>query len=248
MSNITNKKTLVLIPAFNEEKNVSQVIKGVQRYAPFCDILVVDDASTDNTTKVAREAGAKVLTLPVNLGDGAARQTGFIYAKQKGYDFVVQLDGDGQHQPKYIDTLLEELKSGSFDLVIGSRFLLKNGYKNPITRRVGMILFNTVTSIIIGKKITDSTSGYRAMNKRALSFLSTNIFPQNFPDADVIIFSHFVGLRMKEVGAGFQQRNFGSSLHSGWTPIYYLYKMLLSIFVTLLRKRPSLMKGESNGT
>ncbi len=231
-------RVLVIIPAYNEEPTVARVIAGARQHAPQADVVVVDDGSTDRTAEVARAAGATVISHPINLGDGAARQTGFKYAFRRGYERVVQLDGDGQHDPACIPDLLAALRPGVADVVIGSRFLEDKGYKAQPVRRVGMILFSAIASLVTGQRITDPTSGYRAMTREVVSLYVTDAYPQHYPDADVLITSHFAGFRIIEVPVRMFQNVTGKSIHSGWRPAYYVFKMLLSIFVNLLRKRP----------
>ena len=242
---------LVVIPAWNEAGAVADVVAQVRRHAPGLDILVVDDCSGDGTRAAALKAGARVITHPINLGDGAARQTGFKYARARGYRRVVALDGDGQHDPRSIPDLLAPLDRGEADLVIGTRFRLHHEgprYQAPWDRKLGMLLFSTVASMLTGEKLTDTTSGYRAMNDRAVRLFCTNWYPQTFPDADLLLTAHRAGLRMVEVPALFREDPSGRSIHSGIAPLYYVFKMCLSIFVTLLRRRPRPEEVEPHGS
>ncbi|MFW6156212.1 MAG: glycosyltransferase family 2 protein, partial [Armatimonadota bacterium] len=151
-------KTLILMPAYNEAENIGPTIRGVKRAAPEADVVVIDDGSADETTRVALEAGATVLPLPINLGYGGALQTGFMYAEANNYDEVVQVDADGQHEPECVADLLHELRTGDLDLVIGSRFLGTGDYKPSPARAMGMALMRTLTRWTTRKKITDPTS------------------------------------------------------------------------------------------
>jgi len=226
---------VVVIPAYNEAANIANVIAGVREQLPQTTILVVDDCSPDRTAEVARAAGALVLRLPINLGDGAARQAGFKYANSLGADWVVQMDGDGQHRPESIPTLLAPILADEADLVIGSRFLGLGDYHAQRARRIGMRLFAAIASWAIGQTITDPTSGFRAMNRRAYQFFCGNAYPQQYPDADVLIAAYRAGLRLMEVPVLMRQSTTGQTIHAGLRPLYYVYKMLLSIFVTMLR-------------
>lgn len=226
---------VVVIPAYREAAHIAQVIAGVRAQVPEATIVVVDDHSPDDTARVARRAGAVVLRQPINLGDGAARQTGFKYADYLGADWVVQLDGDGQHQPESIPDLLQPILNDEADLVIGSRFLGLGHYKAQPARRLGMRIFAALASWATGRRITDPTSGFRAMNRRAYRFFCGSAYPQQYPDADVLIAAHRAGLRLKEVPVLMAPNTTGQSIHAGLRPLYYVYKMLLSIFVTLLR-------------
>ena len=189
------------------------------------------------------EAGAQVLSHPINLGYGAALQTGYKFALEKGCEAIVQMDGDGQHDPSFIPELLQVIQREEADIVIGSRFL-KTGpmisggqiYRAPFIRRLGMRVFGAITSLIIRQKITDSTSGYQAMNDRVLEWVSSDKFPWDYPDADVLIMLHRAGFRIKEVPVHMFENEDRKSMHSGWKPIYYVFKMFLSILVTLMRK------------
>ena len=227
---------LAVIPAYNEAGRIAGVICAMQGMAMPIDIVVIDDGSQDKTAAVAREAGAQVVRLPFNLGYGAALQTGFRYALQRGYEYVVQLDGDGQHDPREVAVLLDKVATGEADLVIGSRFL-GQGYRTSCVRRAGSMLFGLVTSWIIGQRITDPTSGYRAMNRRVIEFYTGEGFPADFPDADVIIMLHRAGLRVTEAPIHALATPSKRSMHSGLKPLYYVLKMLLAIPLTLLRKR-----------
>ena len=230
------KKAIIIIPAYNEEKNIAGVINGIKNVIPDADILVVNDGGKDRTEEIARELGARVISLPYNMGYGAALQTGFKYALKKGYEYAVQIDADGQHDPKDIPKLLDVVLSGKADVVIGSRFLNGGKYKAPAVRRLGMLFFARLTSLIIGEKITDPTSGYQAINKNGLQFYAGDYYPVDFPDADVIIMLHRAGLKIKEIPVIMYPSVQGKSMHSGLKPVYYIFKMFLSIFVTLLRR------------
>jgi glycosyltransferase involved in cell wall biosynthesis len=227
-------KTLIIIPAFNECKTISTVINDVKRVNPLCHILVIDDGSLDKTAEIARESGAEVISHPFNLGYGAALQTGYKYALRKGYDSVVQLDGDGQHNPSYIPKILKLLRDNEADVVIGSRFLEEGVYKIPFVRKIGMKVFSFLASAIMKQPITDSTSGYQALNRNVLQFYADRRYPVDFPDADVLIMLRRSGFRIKEVPA----KMYGAkkSMHSGFKPIYYIFKIFLSIILTMLRK------------
>lgn len=234
---------LIIIPAYNEEKRIASVIRGVKDHLPLAQVLIVDDGSCDQTRWVAMEAGAKVLSHPINLGYGAALQTGYKFALEKGYEAIAQMDGDGQHDPSFVPELLGMIQRGEADIVIGSRFLKARStilageiYQAPLIRRLGMRVFGTITSMIIQQKITDSTSGYQAMNCRVLEWVSSDKFPWDYPDADVIIMLHRAGFRIKEVPVRMFENQDRRSMHSGWKPIYYVFKMFLSIMVTLMRK------------
>ena len=241
--NITMTHTLVVIPAYNEEERIGSVIQGIKEYLPSAHVLVVDDGSGDRTRRQATEAGAKVLSHPFNLGYGAALQTGYRYALKKNYEEIVQMDGDGQHDPSFITHLLAIIRKGEADIAIGSRFLqapalVSEGrpYRPPLMRLLGMWIFGIITSLVTRQKITDPTSGYQAMNRRVLEWASSDQFPYDYPDADVIIMLHRAGFRIREVAVQMFENRDKKSMHSGWKPLYYVFKMFLSILVTLIRK------------
>jgi len=181
-------KTLIIVPSFKEEKNILQVITGLKKHVPDLDILVIDDGSRDKTHKLASTIGIKTLKHPFNMGYGVTIQTGYKYAVKYGYDIVVQCDGDGQHDPRFIKPIVKALKESKADVVIGSRFLEGGSYNAPFLRKTGIKFFSKIASIITGQKITDSTSGQQALSRRVFKFFSKmDHFPYDYPDADAII-------------------------------------------------------------
>jgi glycosyltransferase involved in cell wall biosynthesis len=223
------------MPACNEEGRIASTISGIRKFGN-ADIVVVDDGSNDSTASEARASGARVIELPFNLGYGAALQTGFKYALDKGYEFAVQMDADGQHDPASIKALIEPVIADEVDVAIGSRFMYKGNYKAPFVRRIGMYFFGLIASLFTGRKITDPTSGFQALNKKVMEFYASAAYPVDYPDADVIIMLHRQGFRFKEVPV-IMHNAAKRSMHGGiLNPMYYIFKMMLSIFVTLLRK------------
>lgn len=232
-------RTLVVMPAYNEADNIATTIRRAREAVPDVDIVVVDDGSMDDTANIALEAGATVLPLPMNLGYGGALQTGFMYAAANGYDEAVQLDSDGQHEPRYIRDLLETLREDDLDIVIGSRFLGVGDYKAPPARAMGMALMRWLVRVTSGKKITDPTSGFQAVSRKAIELYASDVYPSDYPDADVLIMVQRAGLRVQEIPVQMYERESGESMHSGiLKPVWYMFKMLLSIGLTLLRKPP----------
>ena len=231
---------LVIIPAFNEEKTIAAVINRVKEVLPVAELVVIDDGSRDNTAALAAASGARVVHHPFNLGAGSALQTGFKYALGRNFSYLITLDGDGQHKPECIKPLIDEIERGGYDMVIGSRFLSDTRYRAPFFRRLGMRFFSMLTSLAISKKITDPTSGFRAMRREVVEFCAQDIYPVDYPDADVIIMLHRAGSRIGEVSVEMNQPQGKSKQHSGLRPLYYIFKMTLSIFVTLLREKPRL--------
>ncbi len=227
-------RTLIMLPCLDEAPRIGGLIATLQSLHPGVDILVVDDGSTDETAEVASAAGAAVIRLPYNLGYGAALQTGYKYALEQGYDRLVQMDGDGQHPPDEVGTLLELLDGGEVDLAVGSRFLGRADYRIPRSRRVGIRMFAWLTSRLAGQCITDPTSGLQAMNRRMLSFYQQDFYPWDYPDADMLLRVHYAGFRFREVPVVMKGGPPGKSMHSGLRPIYYVYKLMLSLFLTWL--------------
>jgi hypothetical protein len=230
---------LILIPAFNESARIAGVIEGVREVCPEFDILVVNDGSRDDTAGQARVAGATVVSHPFNLGYGVAIQTGYKYAWRHGYEALVQIDGDGQHDPTYIPQLLAPVLAGEADFALGSRFLGIESYEPSLARRVGMGFFRTLISRLVAQRITDTTSGYQAFNRQVIGYFTSEVFPCDYPDADMLLTLHRAGFRIKEVPVRMYANASGKSMHAGLKPLYYMFKMMLSIFVTLLRKKES---------
>ena len=229
-------KTLIIIPAYNEEKNIGAVLEGIQKISPGLPILVINDGSSDNTEKVVLEHNAEVISLPYNSGYGIALQTGFLYAVKNNFSIVVQMDSDGQHDPANIKDLIEEVKKDSCDVVIGSRFLSKDSYKSSLARHAGMLLFGSIASLLCGQKVTDPTSGFQALKGSAIQFAASDNYPPDYPDADFIILMNRCGFKVKEIPVTMHASPVKESMHHGHKTIYYVFKMFLSIFVTLLRK------------
>lgn len=231
-------KILIVIPAYNEGKNIGAVLDGIQERSPGIPILVINDGSSDNTEKVAQEHNAEVISLPYNSGYGIALQTGFLYAVKNNFSIVVQMDSDGQHDPENIKDLLEEVQKDNCDVVIGSRFLSKDSYKSSLARHAGMLLFGGIASFLCGQKVTDPTSGFQALKGPAIQFAASDNYPPDYPDADFIILMNRCGFKVKEIPVTMHASPEKESMHHGHKTIYYVFKMFLSILVTLLRKFP----------
>ena len=232
--NLKNVRVLVIIPAYNEEKNLVSILEEIRANAPFADILVVDDSSVDRTSSVARENKVKTLRLPFNLGIGGAVQTGFKYAIRNNYDVAVQVDADGQHDTSFLYDLVDLLLMNKADIIIGSRYIEGNPVSVSFVRDIGIRYFSWLTSKVIGQKITDCTSGYRAINRKALEYFSNN-YPVDFPDAEALILAHRNGLRIAETQVKFRKRMNGkSSLHT-FRFLYYPLKETLSVLKILTK-------------
>jgi glycosyltransferase involved in cell wall biosynthesis len=232
-------KCLAVVPAYNEAETVGLVVDSIHRDLPSFDVLVVDDGSTDRSAERATAAGAQVVKLPFNLGIGGAVQSGFTFALENGYDYVVQIDGDGQHRPEEVDKLFAAMQEDpTLDMVCGSRFLTsEHGYPAPISRRTGIHLFAFLLSRIIGQRVSDPTSGFRLYNRRGIELFARD-YPHDYPEVEAVLMIHFHRLKMQEVPVKMLTREGGvSSIRSGKS-VYYMIKVLLAIFVGLIRARP----------
>lgn len=228
-------RVAVLVPAYNEEANIQRTIRDLKSTVPLFDIIVVNDGSKDETVTVARELGVVVVDLPFNLGIGGSVQTGFKYALRKGYDIVVQVDADGQHDASSLPDLIVPIFNGTADIVVGSRYLGDLPLKMSLVRELGIHYFSWLTSKLIGQKITDCSSGFRALNKRALAFFAED-YPVDFPDAEALILAHRAGLRIEELAAKFRYRTQGRSSLNPSRFIYYPIKETFSILVILTKR------------
>ncbi|MHB8846026.1 MAG: glycosyltransferase family 2 protein [Nitrospirota bacterium] len=228
-------KILIIIPAYNEEQSLPGVIADLKQYVPDADILVINDGSRDRTTDVARKAGVKVAVLPFNLGIGGAMQTGYRYAHANGYDCAIQFDGDGQHLAEEIAILLELLRAGKADLVVGSRFLDRGDYRPPFFRRIGIWIFSTFLSAILGMTVTDTTSGFRAANRRVIENFA-RAYPEDYPEVESLVLLHRAGLAIAEAPVRMRDRTAGRSSITPIRSAYYMIKVLLAVFIDLLKK------------
>ena len=234
-----------MVPAYNEAATVGDVVAALHEHGAGFDVLVVDDGSTDETRRIAEDAGATVLHHPFNLGIGGAVQSGFFYALEQGYDFMVQVDGDGQHDPREIAALVDAMEDdASIDMVCGSRFLSDDHrYPAPISRRTGIHIFAFIVSRLVGQRVSDPTSGFRLYNRRAISLFARD-YPHDYPEVEAVLVLHHHRLRLREVPVRMFQRGGGqSSIRSGKS-VYYMIKVLLAIFVGLVRRRPIVEPGD----
>ncbi len=227
-------KVLIIIPAFNEAENISNVINDLRQHFPQAEPVIIDDGSIDNTFSIGESLGVRVINLPYNLGIGGAVQTGFMVAVREGYDVAIQFDGDGQHMAEEIEKILEPIVEGA-DICVGSRFCGINEYPMPLTRRIGTKVFSSVISLISGQKLTDTTSGFRAYRKRAIDLFSA-YYPEDYPEVEALILAHKKKLNIKEVPVRMRQRSEGKSSITPLKGIYYMIKVLLAVFVDLLKK------------
>jgi len=226
-------RILIIIPAYNEEASISSVIRDIRKHAPEADILVINDGSSDRTESCAREAGAKVLTLPYNVGIGGGMQTGYLYAKQKGYDIAIQMDADGQHPAEELHKLLAGI--GEQDLVIGSRFLGTASFRSSTARRAGIVFFSKLVSWVTGERFTDTTSGFRAASRKVIE-LYARYYPSDYPEVESIVYLKRHGCRIAEIPVQMRARTAGKSSITPWRSIYYMVKVTLSVLMSALRR------------
>jgi glycosyltransferase involved in cell wall biosynthesis len=226
---------IAIVPALNEEVTVGRVIDEIWDFDPGFDIVVVDDGSTDRTAGVAADRGAHVLRLPFNLGIGGAMQTGFRFAFEHGYDIAVQIDGDGQHDPRQLPKILEPVLSGAADLCVGSRFTGDGAYRSSFARRVGIKIFAQVVSAVVRQKVTDTTSGFRAVNRKGIALFAAD-YPHDYPEVEATVMLVKHKLRLQEVPVAMRERTGGASSITAVRSIYYMTKVLLAIFVGLFRR------------
>jgi glycosyltransferase involved in cell wall biosynthesis len=240
-------KNLAIVPAFNEEASVGSVVRDLHEFAPGFDVLVVDDGSTDATSSAAREAGANaVLRMPFNLGIGGTVQAGYQYALEHGYDFAIQVDGDGQHEAREVPKLLEYLRSHpDVDMVTGSRFLeCEDGqFVSTRSRRLGIRIFGGILSAITRQKVTDPTSGFRMCNRRGIELFARD-YPHDYPEVEAVLMIHSHRLRSAEVPVRMRARTTGVSSINASRSLYYMIKVTLAIVVGLFRARPAIERGE----
>ncbi|MFC1850505.1 glycosyltransferase family 2 protein [candidate division CSSED10-310 bacterium] len=231
------QKKCIIIPAFNEAENIGAVIAGIRKNSD-ADLIVIDDGSTDSTVLKSRHDGVIVISHPFNMGYGVALQTGYKYAVRHGYDYLVQMDGDGQHNPHFLPELVKPIETQECDVVIGSRYMRQGDYKAGFLKSSGVKFFRFLIWLINRQRITDPTSGFQCLNKKVFTFYTADSFPCDYPDTNIIIVLHRMGFRVKEIPVSMVQNPSGRRMHQGiFTILYYLFKMILSIFIVLIREK-----------
>ncbi len=241
----TDSSYLAVVPAYNESMTIAGVIRALRERASDFDLLVVDDGSTDETAEIARLAGTRVLRLPFNVGIGGAVQAGFVYARDHRYDFMAQVDGDGQHEPAELEKLVRAMNnSPGADMVCGSRFLTDEyRYPAPVSRRTGIHLFAALLSRVVDGRVSDPTSGFRLYNRRAIELFARD-YPHDYPEVEAVLMLHHHRLRMREVPVRMYARGGGVSSISTGKSAYYMVKVLLALLVGLGRRRPVVDPGD----
>ena len=239
-------KILIIIPCYNEQAAIAEVVRTIQRVTRQqgfdADVLVVNDCSTDNSVSIIRSLGCLYLDLPVNLGIGGAMHAGYKYAYRHGYDIAVQMDGDGQHPANELHKILTPLLQGQADVVIGSRFLTREGFQSSLARRTGIRYFRWLNQLLIGQTIHDSTSGFRAFNRKTLAIVE-RYYPDEYPEPEAIVQFGLYGLRMQEIPVVMQERQGGVSSINSSRAVYYMAKVSLGILFVYLRLRGKGLKA-----
>lgn len=229
-------KILFVIPAYNEEKNIKKVLEEIKKDVPFADIVVINDASKDDTSVIVKKEKILCIDMLYNVGYAMAVQTGIKYASQNDYDYVIQFDADGQHIAKEALRLLEESKKDNYDIVIGSRYLQNTGYKCPVFRRIGTKMFEILIKIFCHKKIADPLSGFQCLNKKVIKLYSKKGEYPEYPDANLIIEMLYKNYKIKEVPVKMRNRETGESMHSGiLKPIKYMISMFYTIVLIVIK-------------
>ena len=228
-------KKLIIIPAYNESENILNTIKCIEKDAPDFDYVVINDCSKDNTLEILENNHLNFVNLPVNLGIGGAVQTGYQYALENGYDIAVQVDGDGQHDPKFLGNLFETLVKENADMVIGSRFIKNEGFQSTFMRRVGITYFTKLIHSLTGKTITDPTSGFRMCNRKVIELFSKD-YPRDYPEPESIVALLKRKMKVIEVPVQMKERQGGESSINASKSVYYMIKVSLAILRENLRK------------
>ncbi len=232
---LAQTRRVAIVPARDESACIADVVREIRAFDPGMEVVVVDDGSRDATGEAAKAAGARVVRLPFNLGIGGAVQTGFRYALEHGFDLAVRLDADGQHDPVELDTLIAPILDGRADIVVGSRFAAGEQYRAPFARLLGIRLLARIVSVLVRQRVTDTTSGFQAVNRRGIALFAAD-YPHDYPEveATVMVFKH--RLRLAEVPVRMRERAGGSSSITALRSVYYMVKVLLAIFVAVFRR------------
>ena len=237
---MSEDRLVAIVPAWNESGAIGGVVDEIRAFDARIDVVVVDDASSDDTASVARAHGATVLALPFNIGIGGAVQTGFRYARDEGYEVAVRLDGDGQHDASELGKLLGPIRAGDADFVVGSRFVDPGGtYRPPFARRVGIGVFARLVSLLGGQHVTDTTSGVAALNRAGIELFAVE-YPHDYPEVEGTLVALRSGLRLMQVQVDMRERQAGTSSITFVRSLYYIVKVMLALLVASLRRYPRL--------
>ena len=234
-------KVLIIIPAYNEQDNIERVVDNLIENYPQYDYLVVNDCSKDNTESILKKRNYRYISLPTNLGIGGAVQSGYLYATQNDYDIAIQIDGDGQHDPAYIENLIQPIIDGEADMTIGSRFIEKEGFQTSFLRRLGINIIRVIIRLCCGTKSTDTTSGFRATSKELTKFFSVE-YAQDYPEPEAIVAASLNGYKVKDVPVKMKEREGGVSSINTIRSLYYMLKVSLALIILRIGKRRKKVK------
>lgn len=228
-------KKLIIIPAFNEEANIEKTVAAIQKDAKEFDYVIINDCSTDRTREICEEHGYNIVNLPINLGIGGAVQTGYKYAQKYGYDMAVQVDGDGQHDPEFLNEMAEYIEKNKVDMVIGSRFIEKKGFQSSAVRRMGIKFFSWLIRFLTGEVITDPTSGLRMVGRNVINIFARD-YPKDYPEPESVVAVLRKNMIVKEIPVIMREREGGVSSISPRKSVYYMVKVTLAILIERIRK------------
>ena len=227
-------KKLIIIPAFNEEANIEKTVESILKDSSGFDYVIINDCSKDNTRKICEQKGYNIVNLPINLGIGGAVQPGYKYAVRNGYDMAVQVDGDGQHDPRFLEEMADYLEEHNLDMVVGSRFIEKQGFQSSGLRRVGIRFFTVLIKFLTGKTITDPTSGLRMVGKNVLQIFAEE-YPKDYPEPETVVGILRRGMKVEEIPVIMHEREGGVSSISMKKSVYYMIKVSLAIIIERIR-------------
>ena len=230
-----NVKKIIIIPAYNEEENIEKTVRSIQKEAQAFDYVIINDCSIDRTREICEREGFNIVNLPINLGIGGAVQTGYRYAYEQGYDVAVQVDGDGQHNPEFLNIMAEYLMGHELDMVIGSRFIEKKGFQSSRSRRVGIKFFSVLIKILTGKRITDPTSGLRMVGRRVMDIFAQD-YPRDYPEPESVVAVLRRNLKVEEIPVVMSERSGGVCFISLGKSVYYMVKVTFAILIERIRK------------
>ena len=228
-----NSDLLIIIPAYNESGNIGKTIGMIKEHTPEFDYVIINDCSTDHTLEICKKNHFNVVDLPVNLGIGGAVQTGYLYAQEYGYDYAVQVDGDGQHNPEFLRKMLEVIEEDRVDMVIGSRFIENEGFQSSFARRIGITFFEKLIKLLTGKKVTDPTSGLRLVNRSIIEIFAKQ-YPSDYPEPETIVSLLLSGFKVEEIAVLMNEREHGESSITLGKSVYYMIKVSAAILVSKL--------------
>ena len=228
-------KKLIIIPAYNEQESIKKTVEDIMEKAPHFDYILINDCSTDKTKEICETEEFNVIHLPVNLGIGGAVQTGYLYAARNGYDIAVQVDGDGQHDPQFLSKMADYMEAEHADMVIGSRFIDKEGFQSSGARRVGIKYFTMLIKLLTGTKITDPTSGLRMVNREIIEFFAEE-YPKDYPEPESVVAILRRKKKVLEIPVIMRERSGGVSSISMKKSVYYMIKVSLAILIERIRK------------